>query len=62
MNPRLGHASAGFAMAGAVTVLFNTVLTCVKDSYRPLTNFMASVTGHDWTTQGLADVAIFFGL
>jgi hypothetical protein len=61
-GPTLGRASAAFAMAAAVTILFNTVLACVKDAYAPLTEFMNGLTGHNWTTQGLADVALFFGL
>jgi hypothetical protein len=61
-GPRLGQSSAAFAMAGAVTLLFNTALTCVKDASAPLANFMASLTGNSWTAQGIADVVIFFGL
>jgi hypothetical protein len=61
-SPKLGHASAAFAMAAAVTVLFSTVLACVKDAYHPLTIFMNGLAGHNWTTQGLADVALFIGL
>jgi hypothetical protein len=61
-GPRLGRSSAAFAMAGAVTLLFNTALTCLKDANAPLTNFMASLTGNSWTAQGIADVVIFFGL
>lgn len=61
-NPKLGRSSAAFAMSAAVTILFNTALTCVKDAYAPLTQFMNGLAGHNWTTQGLADVAVFLGL
>ena len=61
-NPKLGPSSAAFAMSAAVTILFNTALTCVKDAYPPLTQFMNRLTGHNWTTQGLADVVVFLGL
>jgi hypothetical protein len=61
-RPRLGHASAAFAMSAAVTILFNTALTFVKDAYAPLTQFMNELAGHNWTTQGLADVVVFLGL
>ncbi len=61
-GPRLGRSSTGFALAGAITVVFNTALTCVKDAYVPLANFMATLTGNNWTTQGLTDVVVFFGL
>ncbi len=58
----LGSKTAGFGVAAAVTVLFNTVLACVKDASPALLRFMNSIAGHNWTTQGLADVLLFFGL
>jgi hypothetical protein len=61
-NPKLGRSSAAFAMSAAVTILFNTALTCVKDAYAPVTQFMNGLAGHNWTTQGLADVVVFLGL
>ena len=59
---RLSLASGAFAMAAALTALFNTALSCAKDSYRPLLVWMNGIAGHNWTTQGLADVILFFGL
>jgi hypothetical protein len=59
---KLSRATSGFALAAAITVLFNTVLACVKDSYKPLNTFMTSVSGHQWTTHGLADLILFAGL
>ena len=61
-TPRLGHASAAFGMAAAITALFNTALACAKDAYHPLMNLMNAIAGHNWTTQGLADVVLFVGL
>jgi len=58
----MGPATSGFALAAAITVLFNTVLAIVKDSSKPLNTFMASLTGHQWTTHGLVDLALFVGL
>jgi len=55
----LDRASSAFALSAAVTVLFNTVLAWVKDSYEPLNEFMKSLTGHHWTTHGITDVAVF---
>jgi hypothetical protein len=52
-------ASSAFAVAAAVTVIFNTVLAWVKDAYDPLNQWMARLTGHHWITHGLADVALF---
>jgi hypothetical protein len=58
--PRLGRASSSFALAAAIAIVFNTVVACVKDADKPLKTFMASLAGHDWTTQGIADVILFF--
>ncbi len=61
-NSRLGPASAAFGMAAAITALFNTALAWAKDADKPLTNLMNAIAGHNWTTQGLADVILFLGL
>ena len=59
---RLKPAAAAFALAAAITVLFNTTIACAKDAYQPLSRFMGSLAGHNWTTQGLADIILFSGL
>jgi hypothetical protein len=59
---KLTAATSGFVLAAAITVLFNTALSCAKDAYAPLKALMKSLAGHDWTTQGLIDLALFVGL
>ena len=59
---KLGHASSAFVLAAAITVVFNTLLAWAKDAYEPIQRFMNSVGGHHWTTHGLVDVVVFFGL
>ena len=61
-NARLGRSSAGFALAASITVLFSTALAWAKDAYHPLLNLMNAMAWHNWITQGLADVILFFGL
>jgi hypothetical protein len=61
-NEKLGRTSAGFALAAAITILFSTVLACVKDAYKPLNSFMNSVVWHNWITHGFVDVILFVGL
>jgi hypothetical protein len=61
-NSKLGRASAGFAASAALTILFSTVLACVKDAYKPLNNLMNSVAWHNWITHGFADVIRFVAL
>jgi hypothetical protein len=56
---KLSNKSVAYGVAVTVTALFNTALACVKDAYRPLQNLMNAITGHNWTTQGLADVVLF---
>ena len=59
---KLTAATSGFVLAAAITVLLNTTLSCAKDAYAPLKIVMQSLTGHDWTTQGLIDLLVFVGL
>ena len=61
-HAKLGRASAGFAMGGAVTILFSTALAWAKDAYQPLTRFMNALAWHNWITHGFADVFLFIGL
>jgi hypothetical protein len=61
-DSKLSLASGAFAMAAALTVLFNTALSWAKDAYRPLLVWMNGIAGHNWTTQGLADLILFLGL
>jgi hypothetical protein len=58
----LTAATKGFALAAAVTVLFNTALAWTKDAYAPLQDSMTALSGHHWTTHGLADLVVFAGL
>lgn len=59
---RPNRATSAFGVAATVVILFNTVLACVKDANPGLLRFMNSIAGHNWTTQGLVDLVLFFGL
>ena len=59
---KLGRASTAFVLAASITFLFNTALAWAKDAYAPLNSFMKSLTGHHWTTHGLADIVVFVGM
>ncbi|HTC33891.1 MAG TPA: hypothetical protein VK724_10990 [Bryobacteraceae bacterium] len=56
------RATSGFVLSASITVLFSTVLACVKDVNAPLKAFLKSIAGHDWTTQGLIDLVLFIVL
>ncbi len=58
----MSHRTSSFAFAAAITVVFNTLLACAKDAYAPLNHFMDSILGHNWTTQGAADLLLFIAL
>jgi hypothetical protein len=52
-------AVAGYGLAAAIVIVFNTLLAWIKDAYEPLNSFMASLSGHHWRTHGLVDVILF---
>jgi hypothetical protein len=58
----LAPATSGFVLAAEFTIVFNTALSCTKDAIAPLKALLKSIAGHDWTTQGLLDLALFVGL
>lgn len=58
-NEKLDNLSIAFGLSTIITLLFNTVLAWVKDSYKPLEHFMAAVGGHHWITHGIFDVLLF---
>jgi hypothetical protein len=61
-DQKLSPATSGFALAAGITALVNTALSCTKDAYAPFKDFLKSLTDHDWTTQGLIDLALFVAL
>ncbi len=58
----LGRSAAAFALAAAITVLFNTALAWAKDLYPRLNDLMGRAAGHNWAAQGVADLLLFAGL
>lgn len=59
---QMDRASTAFGLSAAATSVFNTLLTWAKEAYEPLHGFMTSLTGHHWTTHGIADVLLFVAL
>ncbi|MFA5214386.1 hypothetical protein [Sulfuricurvum sp.] len=58
-NEKLDNLSIAFTLSTIITLLFNTILAWVKDSYKPLEHFMATIGGHHWITHGIFDVLLF---
>ena len=58
----LGQSSAAFALAGALTVLFNTVLTSARYIFRPLEELLTTLASSSWALQGWTDVVLFVAL
>lgn len=58
----LDPATAAFTLSAAITVLFNTVLTWIKEASEPFHDFLAALTGHHWITHGIIDIVVFIAL
>jgi len=58
----MSASATGFTLAAIVAIIFNTVLTIIKEEYHPLNVYMKSLTGHHWITHGIAVVAVFLVL
>lgn len=54
----------GFGIAAVITIVFNTLLTILKESYPPLLAFMKSISilgvKHHWLVHGLTIVILFY--
>jgi len=55
LNPTI----TGWAIAYTVAVLFNAVLTLLKESYPAVHDLLVALTGHHWASQGLLDIIVF---
>jgi hypothetical protein len=62
INGVLKGPAAGFGLAAAIAILFNTALAWAMDVDEPLKAYMASLSGHPWRTHGFAAVAVFIVL
>jgi uncharacterized membrane protein SirB2 len=56
---RAESTAVAFGISAAVTVLFNTLLTWVKEGSESVHDLMVVITGHHWWTQGLFDLIVF---
>ena len=52
-------ATAGFSIAAAAAIIFNTLLAWAKESNPSLLAAMKSAMGHHWITHGTAVVVVF---
>jgi hypothetical protein len=58
----LSRTAAGYSASAAITLVFNAVLTIVKDASVPLHDFMQKLMGHHWTTHGVVILVVFLVL
>lgn len=49
--------TSAFVFSAAIVIMTSTVLACAKDEYPPLKAALKSLAGHDWTAQGMIDLA-----
>jgi len=59
---KLNPVTAGFVLSAGITAVVSSALACAKDVDPGLKSLMKSIAGHDWTTQGLVDLALFIVL
>jgi hypothetical protein len=55
----LDKLSVGFGISFLVASIFNGLLIVVKENYAPLKGWMASLSGHHWTTHGIFIIVFF---
>ncbi len=55
----LGKKTTGYSIAAAIAILFNTVLTWVKETNPAVNVAMKNLLGHHWITHGVAVVLVF---
>ena len=60
MDQMTNKYAQGFGISLIIMMLFNAVLTVVKESYEPLIKGMAAISGHHWITHGTIVVVLFF--
>jgi len=60
MDQLTNRYARGFGISLIVTMLFNAVLTVIKESYEPIIKGMAAISGHHWMTHGIIVVLLFF--
>ena len=58
-NDALKGPAAGFGLAAVIAILFNTALAWAEEADEPLNAYMASLSGHPWSTHGFAAVGVF---
>lgn len=61
-NSNVDPVTAGYGIAAAVAIIFNTLLAWAKDSNASLLAAMKAAMGHHWTTHGVVVVAVFLVL
>jgi len=59
MTQDISSRVAGYGLAAAIAIVFNTLLAWVKDSVPALNAAMKAAMGHHWITHGVVDVIVF---
>ena len=49
----------GFGLSFAITSIVSSLLVILKETFETLKDFMASLTGHHWITQGVFTILLF---
>lgn len=55
----LERRSAIWGLAAALAILFNTVLTAMKEMFAPIKSVMVATMEHHWVAQGVSVLAVY---
>ncbi len=58
----LDKTTLAFGLSAAVVMLLNSLMVILKESYHPFFEFLTSLSGNHWASQGVIDVVLFFVL
>lgn len=58
-NKLLDKYILGFGLSFAITSIITSLLVIIKESFEPVLDFMKTLSGHHWVTQGIFTILLF---
>jgi len=56
LNPK----TIAFGYSAIIVIIFNSLLTIIKERFETVHEFLVTLSGHHWITHGILDVVLFF--
>jgi hypothetical protein len=57
---KLDRAAAGFGVAAGLTIIFNSLLVALTDTWPSIDAYASNWTGYAWNSHVIADLVVFF--